>query len=101
MFERANQGVAQDREARHVAADEGAPNTGVQTRQTARNAVVAEECPVGGEQPIENDRLGPLLQTGEALGWVGRRHGGFFLGGSASRFATRIRGLGGAKQRAK
>ncbi len=81
----ADKGVAYDLKARHVAADEGAPNPGVQTRQTARDGVVAKQGSIGGQQPIENDRLRPFLQTSEALGWIGRRHGGFFLGGSAGR----------------
>ena len=76
MFERGNQRLALGVEAGHVAVDERPPYPGVQARQSARQPIVAKKLRIGGKEPVEYERLGPLLQTVEALGRVGRRHGG-------------------------
>src|SRR5260370_36174835 len=62
-FESDDERLAQGLETGHVAADEGAPDTRVHAGQTSRQIVVADELSISREQPIENERLGPLLQT--------------------------------------
>src|SRR5271166_3618526 len=76
VFERGHQRLAQRRETGHVAVDERAPYPGMQARQPAGELPVVKQLEVGGMQPVEDERLGPKLQTRETFGRVGCRHGG-------------------------
>ena len=63
-MERADQGLAHVLKLRHVATDEGAPDPGVEAGQITGELTVGDQFSVGSNQPVINDRLGPLLETG-------------------------------------
>jgi hypothetical protein len=48
--------------------DKRAPDARVQAGQAARQLAVFDELVIGGDQPVEDDRLGPLFEAREALG---------------------------------
>ena len=67
-LERANQHLAQFLETLHVAGDDGGADVCMQARQAASQLAVFDQLVVSGDQPVEDDGLGPLLEAGEAFG---------------------------------
>ncbi len=75
VFERDDKRFAHGAEIVHVAVDERPPHARVHARHPARQPFIADDLAIGGTEPVEDERLGPLLQTRIPLRRIGRRHG--------------------------